>query len=57
MAKKLSDYDQNLLSEARKLIMTVYEYYYGDSQFRSHYKRLETIINKIDEVKELETKG
>lgn len=52
-AHVLMEYDLKLLVEARQLIWKVYEYHYGDSQMRKQVSRLETIINKIDELKNL----
>lgn len=44
-------YDQEQLEAARKLLLKVYEYHYGDSHMRKQLGRLETIINKLDELK------
>ena len=41
-------YDMNLLEEAKKLLLKVYEYNYGEPSMRSKVKRLETIISKIE---------
>ena len=43
-------YDHDLLEKARRLIMKVYEYNYGDPKMKSKVKRLETIINKLEEL-------
>ena len=48
---KLEAYDLELLEKARKLLFQVYEYHYGDSNMRKEIRRLETIINKIDSLK------
>lgn len=45
---KLEEYDLIKLREARKLINEVYNYYYGFTPVRSQYKRLETILSKLD---------
>lgn len=45
---EIGEYDKELLTKAKELIVKVYEYHYGDSYMRKEIKRLETIINKID---------
>ena len=48
MAKHdFEQYDHELLEEARKLLLKVYEYHYGDSKMKSKINRLETIICKL----------
>lgn len=42
------NYDMGLLQEAKKLLLKVYEYNYGEPSMRSKVKRLETIISKIE---------
>lgn len=42
------NYDMGLLQEAKKLLLEVYEYNYGEPSMRSKVKRLETIISKIE---------
>lgn len=42
------EYDMNLLEEAKKLLIKVYEYNYGEPSMKSRVNRLETIISKID---------
>ena len=50
---RLGVYDLRLLEEARKNILKVYEYHYGDSYMRKEIKRLETIISKIETLQNL----
>ena len=45
---RLEEYDLRQLEEAKKIIVKVYEYHYGDSYMRKEIKRLETIIQKLD---------
>lgn len=45
---ELGEYDRDKLKNARRDILSVYEYHYGDSYMRKEIKRLETIISKID---------
>ena len=47
---KLSEYDFRQLIQARDLILRVYYYHYGDSYMQKEIKRLETILNKIDQL-------
>lgn len=42
------EYDMDLLEQARKLLIKVYEYNYGEPSMRGKVKRLETIISKIE---------
>lgn len=42
------EYDQQQLEAARKLLLKVYEYHYGDSHMRKELGRLETIIAKLE---------
>ena len=57
MPERMSDYDLARIEEAKKLLTKVYEYYYGSTPFRPHVKRLETILKKLEELKNLETKA
>lgn len=50
---ELTEYDLELLREARELIFKVYEYHYGDSKMRKEICRLETILNKIESLKNI----
>lgn len=45
---KIEEYDLQKLRKARRLIDEVYNYYYGFNPTRSQYKRLETILSKLD---------
>ena len=45
---ELGEYDRDKLKNARRDILSVYEYHFGDSYMRSEIQRLETIIRKID---------
>lgn len=47
------EYDKNKVEEARKILSKVYEYYYGEHKTRKLWKRLETIISKIEELQEI----
>lgn len=44
----LEEYDLELLAQARKLLLKVYEYHYGDSYMRKELGRLGTIIKKLE---------
>lgn len=44
------EYDHNLLEKARRLLIKVYEYNFGDPKMKSKVKRLETIIKKLEEL-------
>lgn len=46
----IDEYDITLLREAKQRIMVVYTYHYGDSKMRTEIRRLETILNKIDQL-------
>lgn len=50
---KLGEYDLDLIEKARKLLFQVYEYHYGDYKMQKEIRRLQTIINKIDSLKEI----
>lgn len=50
---KLSEYDINKLDDAKKIIQSVYEYNYGSPKCKTHIKRLETILKKLNELIEL----
>ena len=50
---KLCEYDLELIEKARKLLFQVYEYHYGDSYMQKEVRRLETIISKINSLKEI----
>ena len=52
-AKKLGEYDLNLLRQARALLEMA-QYEYGDPDYRQQMRRLETIIGKLDELIEYE---
>lgn len=57
MAKEtLEEYDLQRIQEVEKTLTKMYEYYYGVRRWRPHVKRLETILKKIKELKELKTK-
>lgn len=43
-----SKYDRDQMEKARRLILKVYERYYGDNKMRSKVKRLETIHTKLE---------
>ena len=42
------EYDVEQLRAAKRLLLKVYEYHYGDSHIKKELDRLETIINKLD---------
>ncbi len=50
MKHKIDEYDATLLREAKQRINVVYNYHYGDSKMRTEIRRLETILNKIDQL-------
>ena len=45
---KLEEYDLIKLRKALRLLTEVYGYYYGHNPTRRYWKRLETIINKLE---------
>lgn len=47
---KFDEYDLRKLKEARKLLDEVHAYNYGVNKSRRMWKRLETIIDKLDEL-------
>lgn len=47
---KLDETDINKLKEARKLLVSVYEFNYGAYRSRSLVNRLFTIVKKIDDI-------
>lgn len=49
----LEEYDLHLLDQAKKLILKVYEYHYGDSYMRKELGRLEAIITKLEELQNI----
>lgn len=48
MQPKIEEFDLQKLQKAKKLIIEVYEYYYGAPRMGKEVRRLETIMNKID---------
>lgn len=42
------EYDLQQLEAARKLLVKVYEYHYGDGYMRKELSRLKTIIEKLE---------
>lgn len=52
--KLLGEYDQQLLDDAMSKLNLVYEYNYSTSSHDKVSRRLETIMKKIKELKELE---
>lgn len=52
--KWLGEFDQQLLDEALGKLTRVYEYNYSTSRRDKASRRLETIMKKIGELKELE---
>lgn len=50
---ELGEYDLKMLEQAKQLVLKVYEYHYGDSYMRKEIRRLETIISKIDSLKDI----
>lgn len=48
MAHEFDEYDLDQMEKARKMLIKVYEFHYGDSRMRSQLKRLETVIGKLD---------
>lgn len=52
--KWLGEYDQQLLDDAMSKLNLVYEYNYSTSSHDKVSRRLETIMKKIKELKELE---
>lgn len=42
------EYDLDKMKKAKRLLIEVYEYYYGAPGMASKVKRLETIISKIE---------
>ena len=49
--EEFEEYDMNKINKAKQLLVEVYGYYYGFSPMNRKVKRLETIIKKIDELK------
>ena len=45
---EFNEYDFEQFEKARKHLMEVLNYHYGDSYMRSEVNRLETIIKKLD---------
>ena len=50
---RLEEYDRERIEEAISALSKVYDYHYGDSKMRKELKRIETIIKKLEELKEL----
>lgn len=50
---KFGEYDQQQLEAAKKLLVKVYTYHYGDSYMRKELGRLETIIKKLEALQNL----
>ena len=48
MPVKFSEYDQDKLQKAKRLLIEVYEYYYGVPGMRQELNRLDTIISKLE---------
>lgn len=46
-------YDDAKLKEAKRLLLEVYEYYYGDPAWKRQVNRLETIIQKLEELENI----
>lgn len=47
------EYDLNKIASAKKELIKVYEYNYGDPRMRKELSRLKTIINKISELEDM----
>lgn len=50
------EYDIEKLKEARKILQKVLEYYYGHNPTRKYWRRLDTIVIKLNELIELQSK-
>lgn len=46
--ESIAQFDIDCLKTARDNLMKPLNYYYGDSRQRKFYKRLETIVGKLD---------
>lgn len=46
-------YDDAKLQKAKRLLLEVYEYYYGDPAWKRQVNRLETIIQKLEELENI----
>lgn len=44
------EYDIERLKETRNQLQKVLEYYYGDNQTRKYWRRLDTIVIKLNEL-------
>jgi hypothetical protein len=53
----LEEYDREKLREARKLVLQVFEYYYGDYGSYRLSNRLATILGKIDDLLKMDTEA
>ena len=53
MPVKFSQYDQDKLQKAKRLLIEVYEYYYGVPGMRREINRLDTIIAKLETLQNL----
>lgn len=50
MLDKFDEFDMNKLKKAKKLLVEVYEFNFGFPPTKSKVKRLETIINKLEQL-------
>lgn len=57
MNEEFSEYDLDKLKDARDLLRIVHDYYYGDYGMRRMWSRLDTIINKLNELIRLNEEG
>ena len=53
MRSKLSNYDMEMLEEASRLLIKVYEYNYGNPRLKRLINRLATIIEKLETLKHI----
>lgn len=51
-----SNYDDDKLAKAKRLLLDVYEYYYSAPGWARKVKRLETIIAKLESLENMEEK-
>lgn len=47
---KFDEYDIEKLKEARNILQKVLEYYYGHNPTKKYWKRLDTIVIKLNEL-------
>lgn len=56
MDEKFSEYDLERLKESQHILQKVLEYYYGYNPSRKYWRRLDTIVIKLNELIEMLSK-